>query len=122
MVTNASSFGRSGVYDWVIQRVSAVILAAYTFCMLGTFIMNPDMDYEQWRALFANFAMRIFSLLALLSLCAHAWIGMWTISTDYLTGAMLGAKATVIRFLFQTGCVLLWFVYLVWGIQILWGF
>ncbi|MFM1897162.1 MAG: hypothetical protein RLZZ385_2236 [Pseudomonadota bacterium] len=122
MVTNVSSFGRSGVYDWVIQRLSAVVLAAYTFCLMGTFVMNPDLDYQQWRDLFSHTGMRIFSLAALLALSAHAWIGMWTISTDYLTNAMLGPRGTVIRFLFQTGCALLVFVYLVWGVQILWGF
>lgn len=121
MVTNVSSFGRSGVYDWVIQRLTAVILAAYTLCLLGTFMLNPSMDYAQWRELFENSAMRFFTLLALMSICAHGWVGMWTISTDYLTSTMLGSKATVVRFLFQVFCVLLTLLYLAWGIQILWG-
>ena len=37
--------------------------------------------------------MKIFSLAALVSICAHAWIGMWTLSTDYL-------KPVVLRFFF----------------------
>jgi succinate dehydrogenase / fumarate reductase membrane anchor subunit len=121
MVTNISSFGRSGLYDWVTQRVTAVILAGYTFCLMGTFLFNPDLDYQQWRATFESFPMRFFTLLAVLSLCAHGWIGMWTIATDYLTPAMVGKRATVFRFLFQVLCALLALVYLVWTVQILWG-
>jgi succinate dehydrogenase / fumarate reductase membrane anchor subunit len=121
MVTNVSSFGRSGLYDWVMQRITAVILGAYTLCMLGTFIFNPDLDYAQWRDLFASFPMKFFTLLAILSICAHGWIGMWTVSTDYLTPTMVGRNATVLRLLFQILCALFTLLYLVWGVQILWG-
>lgn len=121
MVTNVTNFGRSGVYDWVVQRFTAVILGAYFIALFGFLIITPDLDYPQWQGLFGSTWMRIASLLTLLSLCAHAWIGMWTISTDYLTPDMIGSKANVIRFFFQAACVLLIFIYLVWGIQILWG-
>jgi succinate dehydrogenase / fumarate reductase membrane anchor subunit len=57
---------------------------------------------------------RIFSLLALLSLGAHAWVGLWTVTTDYM-------KSMAPRFLVQALCGLTMFVYAVWGIQILWG-
>ncbi len=121
MVTNVTSFGRSGLYDWLVQRITAVVLAVYLVTLLGYLILTPDLDYQQWQGLFSATWMRIASLMALMALCAHAWIGMWTISTDYLTSDMLGGKATVIRFLFQAACVVLMFIYLVWGIQILWG-
>ena len=121
MVTNVTSFGRSGLYDWVVQRITAVVLALYFVTLLGYLLLSPDLDYQQWQELFGTTWIRIASLMALMALCAHAWIGMWTISTDYLTPDMLGGKATVIRFLFQAACVVLIFIYLVWGIQILWG-
>lgn len=121
MVTNVTNLGRSGLYDWIIQRFSAIILAAYSLCILASFIMNPDMDYEKWNSIFQSNAMRIFSMITLFALCAHAWIGMWTISTDYITALQFGKGATFIRLLFQAGCVLLIAVYLLWGIQIFWG-
>jgi succinate dehydrogenase / fumarate reductase membrane anchor subunit len=121
MVTNISSLGSNGVYDWLVQRVSAVVLLAWILCVGGSVLFSDDMSYETWRALFEGTAMRVFSLAALLSLCAHAWIGMWTIATDYLTPAMLGKSATVIRLLFQLGCLLVLFVYFVWCVQILWS-
>lgn len=114
MVTSVTNFGRSGVYDWIIQRLSAVILALYTLFLLGFVIASPDLQFAQWQGLFAQTWMKVFSLVALISICAHAWVGMWTISTDYL-------KAAAVRFAFQLVCAGFLFVYLVWGIDILWS-
>ena len=122
MVTSVTNLSRSGLYDWMAQRVSAVLLAAYTLFLLGYFLVNPDLTYEQWAGLFSQTWMRIFSLLTLVALAVHAWVGMWTISTDYLTPISLGKSATIVRFLFQVACGLLSFVLFVWGVQILWGF
>ena len=122
MVTNVTNFSRSGLYDWMAQRVSAVVLAAYTLFLLGYVICTPGMGYAEWHGLFSHTAMRIFSLLALVALSVHAWVGMWTISTDYLTPMALGKSATVVRFLFQAACGIAMFAYFVWGVQILWGF
>ena len=121
MVTQVTSFGRSGLSDWVVQRVSAVILGAYTIFLAAWIIFTPEMTYAQWSELFSSTAMRIFSLLALLSLISHAWIGLWTIATDYLTSMTLGNAATKVRFLFLCVCALVLFVYFIWGIDILWG-
>ncbi len=114
MVASVTSFGRSGLYDWMIQRVTAIVLALYTLFIVGYLVINPDLTYTQWNALFEQTWVRIFSLMALLSFGAHAWIGLWTISTDYI-------KAMFFRFVFQALSGLVMFVYVVWGVQILWG-
>ena len=114
MVTSITSFGRSGLYDWMVQRVTAVVLLAYTIFMMGYLLFGSDLDYNQWKSLFECTWMRIFTLLALLSMAAHAWIGLWSVTTDYI-------KPTGLRFVVQAGCGLLTFIYVVWGIQILWG-
>ncbi|MDR2307568.1 MAG: succinate dehydrogenase, hydrophobic membrane anchor protein [Paucimonas sp.] len=121
MVTNVTNLSRSGLYDWMAQRVSAVVLAAYFIFLIGYVAAHPGIDYAQWHALFSNSAMRIFSLLALVALGAHAWVGMWTITTDYLTPMAFGKSATAIRFLSQAVCGVIMFAYFVWGVQILWG-
>ena len=121
MVTNVTNFSRSGLYDWMAQRVSAVVLAAYFLFLLGYLLFNPGLTFAEWHGLFSHTAMRIFSLLALVALSVHAWVGMWTISTDYLTPMALGKAATVVRFLFQAVCGMAMFAFFVWGVQILWG-
>ena len=102
----------SGLADWLIQRLSAVVLAAYTLFLGGVFVLQPEMDYGEWRALFEHGAVRLFSLVTVLALCAHAWIGVWTITTDYLGNRL--------RLLCQAICGLLTLVYLLWGFRILW--
>lgn len=114
MVTSVTNLGRNGVYDWVVQRVSAVVLALYTLFLAGFILFSSDLDYPTWAALFETTWMRIFSIMAIISLAVHAWVGLWVVATDYL-------KSTVARISFQIICGALTFVYVVWSIQILWG-
>ncbi len=119
MVTAVTNMGRSGLYDWLMQRVSAVILLAY-FLYIGSVLVS-GVDYAQWSELFEQTWMRVFSLLALVSLGAHAWVGLWVVFTDYFTERMMGSAGNIIRLGAQVVCGLIMFTYLVWGIQILWG-
>ncbi|MEK9822412.1 MAG: succinate dehydrogenase, hydrophobic membrane anchor protein [Gammaproteobacteria bacterium] len=121
MVTQATALSRTGVSDWIIQRVSAVILSLYTLCVVAFVLTNPGLGYVAWVEYFTHPAMKIFTLLALTSLCAHAWIGMWAIGGDYLREHLMGPKATTLRFVYQIGCVLITIAYFLWGINILWG-
>lgn len=121
MVEQVTSLGRSGLSDWIIQRVSAVIILLYVVCHSAIIFSTPDMGYIEWRALFNDPVMRIFSLFTLAALCAHAWIGMWTIFTDYFTTRMIGPRATSIRFVLQVLCLGVLAVYFIWGIMIIWS-
>ena len=121
MVTNATNLSRSGLRAWIIQRVSAVILGAFFLFILIYIFCHPGIDYATWKNLFSLTWVRIFTFLALLSMVAHAWIGIWTISTDYITSRMHGSKAVVVRIFFQAIFALLLVIYLVWGVQIIWG-
>ena len=118
---SATSFSRSGVSDWILQRVSAVILAVYFVVIVGWLFNVSDLSYTAWHDFMTCTVMRVFSLLAIVALAAHAWIGMWTVFTDYLTVRQMGSKASFIRLLAQVGMALVIFVYVVWGIMILWG-
>jgi len=124
-----TSLGRSGVSDWLIQRVSAVILLAYVLFLVSVFVCHPDMDFFQWKALCRRTSVEVFTTLALFAAVAHAWIGGWSVLTDYVTarffklelGIEIGEKATVLRLVLATGMVLLMFVYTLWGLKIIWG-
>ena len=128
MVTSVTNFGRSGVSDWLVQRVTAVILLAYTV-VIAVVLLTCSPGYLEWKALFAQTWMKTFTLAAILSIAAHAWIGLWSVSTDYLVkhvltiklGPVVGARANLLRWLFQAASAVVLFTYVVWGIQILWG-
>jgi succinate dehydrogenase / fumarate reductase, membrane anchor subunit len=114
MLQAATSLGRSGLQDWIIQRASAFVLTFYVFFMFGFFIVNAPVDYAKWIALFANPWAKMLHLFVLLSLISHAWIGFWTISTDYIKLANL---RLTIQGMVATGL----FFLLVWGVVIIWS-
>ena len=51
MVTTVTSLGRSGLSDWMIQRISAWVMTAYLVFIVGYFISNPNLNYAQWAEL-----------------------------------------------------------------------
>lgn len=121
MVTAVTSFGRSGLSDWLIQRATALVMVAYVLFLIGALLLGGEVTYASWSALFEKTWVRGFTLAALLSVAAHAWIGMWAVSTDYLTERLMGPKGNVLRLIFQALVVVALFAYIVWGIQVLWG-
>ena len=52
MVTNITNLSRSGLYDWMLQRLTAIVLGAYSVFLLGYLIMNPGLQFSQWAELF----------------------------------------------------------------------
>ena len=121
MVTNATSFSRTGLTDFIIQRVTAVILLAYGSCVCAFFFSGGSTDHASLVAFFGHPAMQIFSTLAVLCTIAHAWIGLWTVGTDYLLPGHIGSAATAIRFIYQLVCILVLFVYFAWAMDLFWS-
>ncbi len=119
MVTSVTSFSRSGLSDWLIQRVTSLVLLAY-FVVIAYQLLG-SVDYTSWRLLFDQTWMKVFTLMAALSLAAHSWIGLWSVFTDYLTERMLGPKGNVIRLISQLGVSLALVGYVIWVIVIIWS-
>ena len=107
MVTNVTSLTRSGLSDFVVQRVSAVIIGLYTFCVLGFFLIYPDVTRDQLLAYLGGMPMKVFSTVTVLATAAHAWIGMWTVGTDYIRDHYFGKHSTAFRMVYQAGCLLI---------------
>ena len=121
MVRSVTNLSRSGVSDWVIQRVGAVVLLAWFLFIGYTILTLGDAGYLEWRALFSRLWMKVFTLAAVLALFGHGWVGMWTVFTDYLTRGSLGASAAWVRFVVQVICFVVLLLYVVWAVQILWS-
>jgi succinate dehydrogenase / fumarate reductase membrane anchor subunit len=114
MVTNVTSLTGNGLKDWLIQRVTAVYFAFYSLYLFGYLLMHPHMLYPVWKALFQQQYFQIASLIALFALSLHAWIGIWTVTTDYI-------KCTAIRLSVQMLVALLLVGQFVYGLMIVWG-
>ena len=121
MITNVTSFSRSGLSDWLLQRVTAVVMAAYTVFITAYLLFNSGLEYSQWLGLHSHIAMKIFNVLTVLSIAVHAWIGLWAVLTDYVTERLLGPKATVLRIFLQLGMITVTLVYVIWSLDIVWG-
>ena len=121
MVGKLNYLHHRGVLEWVIQRTSAALLSIYTIGIIGFLIANPNLEFETWRSLFSSPLMRVFSLVTLLFLCGHMWVGMWTVITDYLTPLQLGSYAKPIQGLCQIGINSLIMFYAIWGTFVFWS-
>ena len=121
MVKTVTSFGRSGLSDWLIQRVSGVVIAAYFFFIVGWLVTHESLDYSTWQTLHHMTCMKIFNTVTLLSVVAHAWIGIWAVLTVYITVRLLGPKATALRLVFEISVIGVLVIYALWGLAIVWG-
>ncbi|EDP46919.1 succinate dehydrogenase, hydrophobic membrane anchor protein [Rickettsiella grylli] len=113
-LTNVTSLSGNGLRDWLIQRVTSLVLAAYILFLLAYIGYHHPLDFTTWQHLFSHLSMRLFSTLFLFSLFWHAWVGLWTIVTDYIRWASL-------RLMVQLFIIMTLFLYLIWGLAIFWG-
>ncbi|HEY4712951.1 MAG TPA: succinate dehydrogenase, hydrophobic membrane anchor protein [Aquirhabdus sp.] len=114
---SATGLTGSGSRDWVVQRLSAVVLGLYTIVVLGWILyqsLSGTLDYANWYGFMMTMPMKIFSLLSILALAGHAWIGMWTIFTDYINNSV------GLRLVLQAATVISIVVFVLWGVQIFW--
>ncbi|HET7765389.1 MAG TPA: succinate dehydrogenase, hydrophobic membrane anchor protein [Burkholderiales bacterium] len=100
-----------GLKDWLAQRVTALVMIAYTALFLV--VWPRPMSYAAWKALFSQGWMRFATFLLVASVLIHAWVGMRNIWMDYV-------KPTGLRLAFQIATIL-WLVGCAgWAMQILW--
>lgn len=114
MVTNVTSLTGNGLKDWWIQRATALYFLIYSLFLLMFLLGHCHLNFMQWQDLFDNMAFKIATVIALFSLSLHAWIGIWTVTTDYL-------KCTILRFSLQLAVMLFLLAQFVYGLMIVWG-
>lgn len=102
-----------GLKDWLLQRVTAVVMAVYTVVFAVGALGMGEMNYENWRGLFAGGFMRFASFLFFASLMYHAWVGVRDIYMDYI-------KPTGVRLVLHAVTALALIGYLGWAAQVLW--
>ena len=55
-------FTRSGPSDWIIQRVTSVVITAYLVFVVGYLTSQSDLTYQQWLAPLEILSTRIILL------------------------------------------------------------
>ena len=103
-----------GWRDWLVQRISAVVMALYTLLILALLLWHGGLDYAAWKAVFAGEAFRLATFVFMASLLWHAWVGVRNLAMDYV-------KPVALRLAVQVAVIGLLVGYAGWTIQILWG-
>jgi len=114
MVSNVTSLTGNGLKDWLIQRVTAVYLAIYSGLFIVTWFTCSPWNFAKWTALFQTPWFQITTAIALFAFLFHAWIGIWTVTTDYI-------KSTALRLTVQALVLFLLLSQLIAGFMMLWG-
>jgi succinate dehydrogenase / fumarate reductase membrane anchor subunit len=92
-----------GLRDWLYQRVTAIFMVIYSAGLLGYIIMHPGLAYYEWHDLFTHLWVKVVTVLFILCLLVHAWIGMWTVFTDYIKSFVLNLIIQVVVFIALIG-------------------
>lgn len=98
---------------WLVQRVSALLLAAYSLFFPLWVALHWPLDFAVWRGSFVPLPMRIVTLLFVMALALHAWVGMRDIFMDYVHPFGLRLALHIVTLLWLAACV-------VWATAILW--
>jgi succinate dehydrogenase / fumarate reductase membrane anchor subunit len=102
-----------GLRGWLVQRVSAIVMALYTAGFAVAFAAAKPAGYAEWRALFAHGWMRFATLLFVVSVLLHAWVGMRDILMDYVKPAGWRLAFEIVVILVLVGAA-------GWAVEILW--
>lgn len=110
----AAVIDKRGLRDWIVQRLSAVVIGIYTIFVLLFLLAHPNVTYGEWHGLFSNFLMRLITLFVMLCIIWHAWIGLWTVLTDYV-------KPKLVRVILELLILLALWGGFVWVVESLWA-
>ncbi|HUH39733.1 MAG TPA: succinate dehydrogenase, hydrophobic membrane anchor protein [Castellaniella sp.] len=108
-----------GTRDFIVQRMTAIIMAFYTLALVLYAVFVPHLDFESWRVFFSFTVAalplgQLLATVAFLSLAWHAWVGMRDIWMDY-------AHSDGLRLILQVLTIMWLVAAVVFFAQILWS-
>lgn len=102
-----------GLRDWLSQRATAVVLALFTLLLLLQVIFGGPLGYDSWAAIFSRQWMKVATLVAVVALGWHAWVGVRDVWMDYVKPVGLRLVLQVATLCWLVGCA-------GWAVQVLW--
>ncbi|CAK7028460.1 succinate dehydrogenase, hydrophobic membrane anchor protein [Saezia sanguinis] len=104
-----------GLKDWLAQRVTAVLMALFIVVLaLRVICTSGALGYEGWVAVFTPQWMKVLTLLTILALLYHVWVGVRDVFMDYIKPVGLRLFLHVFTLVWLIGCS-------GWAIQVLWS-
>ncbi|TSE31052.1 succinate dehydrogenase, hydrophobic membrane anchor protein [Tepidimonas charontis] len=103
-----------GLRDWLVQRVTAVLMALFTVVLLAQVLLSSGpLGYEGWAGIFAAPWMKFLTFAVVIALAWHAWVGVRDIWMDYIKPVGLRLALHVFTLVWLVGCT-------GWAFQVLW--
>ena len=121
-----------GLRDWLVQRITACLMAIFTVVLIVQVLLPAyarDMKgerlrdaagnlvaltgYDKWAGIFNPQWMRVLTLVIIVSLAYHAWVGMRDVWMDYVKPVGARLLLQVFSIVWLVGCA-------GWAIQVLW--
>jgi succinate dehydrogenase / fumarate reductase membrane anchor subunit len=103
-----------GIRDWLAQRITAIVMAVFTVVLLVSFLGAHNFTYDGWAGLFARQWFKLFTLVTLLGLFYHVWVGVRDIFMDYVKNVGVRLTLQVLAIIWLVGCA-------AYTAQILWS-
>ncbi len=91
-INRNGALGRSGTYDFAVQRATAVWMSLMVVLSVFIFFKSismgssrlGDLQWQEWRGYFSPLWVKGIWIISILALVKHAWIGVWMVVTDYV--------------------------------------
>lgn len=76
-----------GLVGWVAQRVSALAMLCYFLPIFYVWVTEPALSMQAWQHFLTSSWMIGLLGLQLFGFLVHAYLGLWTVCTDYIHAA-----------------------------------
>ncbi|MBX3606368.1 MAG: succinate dehydrogenase, hydrophobic membrane anchor protein [Piscinibacter sp.] len=102
-----------GLRDWLAQRVTAALMALFTFALLVQVLLPGELGYDKWAGIFSRQWMKVLTFVVIVSLAYHVWVGMRDVWMDYVKPVGVRLVLQVFTIAWLVGCM-------GWAVQVLW--
>ena len=103
-LVNGGVIAHNGLGDWILQRITAVILVLYTVIFVAIIPFVDLQGFDSWKSLFGPIWMKLFTIAASVSLIYHAWVGIREIWMDYIKPVGVKIGLQVFSIIWLLGC------------------
>jgi succinate dehydrogenase / fumarate reductase membrane anchor subunit len=112
-----------GKLFWILQRYSAIYFLFFLI-YIEYLVWFNKLSIEYF---FSNIGIKLFTSIFIILACLHAFVGLWTIGTDYLTKRTMGFiskrlsnSAELIRKSYESVFFLFGFLIIFFYLRIIW--
>ena len=112
MASSSSKF----ISEWWLQRISAVIVAAYVLLVLALLMIYGTPNALQWQGLFANVGFKLATILTIIATAYHGLVGTLHVWPDYVKNRAVLSVLNAYTWVAAVA-VVAWAVYILFGLK-----